>query len=82
MFRCAILHPISNTHRRNEMPAGTTYAEIEFSKLWAQDNPALFVKAVDDFLAAHDADEWELTARQTKGFFTLGANLKVSPFAA
>lgn len=63
-------------------PIGTTSAEIEFSKLWAQDNPALFAKAVNDFLSGHDADEWELAARQTKGFFTLEAKLKVPSLAA
>ena len=61
---------------------GITNAEIEFSKLWMQDNPALFAKSVRDFLAEHDANAWELGARQTKGFFTLEAKLKVPSLAA
>jgi hypothetical protein len=63
-------------------PTGITNAQIEFSKLWVEDNPALFAKSVSDFLAEHDADAWELGARQTKGFFTLEAKLKVPSLAA
>jgi len=50
--------------------------EVEYSKVWATNNPAIFTADVLAFLEGHPQDLWTIEASQTKGFFTFRATLK------
>ncbi len=53
-----------------------TYREIEYSKVWANNNPDRFTASILEFLSQHPAIGWKLSMSQTSGFVTLSAALK------
>jgi len=50
--------------------------EIEYSKLWAKNNPGLFSESILEFFEQHPSDYWNFEIEQTGGFITLRGNLK------
>jgi len=56
--------------------------DMEFSRVWMKEHPALFVESVLDFLDSHPAEQWERSVRTYNWFVTLSAIAKATGSAS